>query len=99
MVRVEFRSKGKEVHTTANKASYGQQNVNPFNFLWRRNMKRSLYILMSLVVLASMALAACAGAGAPPAPEFSGTVTITFVQEPDNLNPMYTDMYFSSILR
>ena len=25
-----------------------------------------------------------------PAPTFSGTATITFVQEPDNLNPMYT---------
>lgn len=33
------------------------------------------------------------------APVFSGTVTVTFVQEPDNLNPMYTDMYFSGILR
>ncbi|MEW5938216.1 MAG: peptide ABC transporter substrate-binding protein [Chloroflexota bacterium] len=30
---------------------------------------------------------------------FKGTVTVTFVQEPDNLNPMYTDMYFSAILR
>src|SRR5512134_936919 len=35
----------------------------------------------------------------PPAPSFSGTVTVTFVQEPDNLNPMYTDMYFAGILR
>ena len=35
----------------------------------------------------------------PPAPSFSGTVTVTFVQEPDNLNPMYSDMYFSQILR
>jgi peptide/nickel transport system substrate-binding protein len=35
----------------------------------------------------------------PPAPTFSGTVTITFVQEPDNLNPMYTSMYFSQITR
>ncbi len=33
----------------------------------------------------------------PAAP--SGTVTITFVQEPDNLNPMYTDMSFSGYLR
>lgn len=35
----------------------------------------------------------------PPVPVFSGTVTVTFVQEPDNLNPMYTDMYFAGILR
>ena len=34
-----------------------------------------------------------------PQPTFNGTVTVTFVQEPDNLNPMYTDMYFSLILR
>ena len=34
-----------------------------------------------------------------PAPTFNGTATITFVQEPDNLNPMYTDMSFSGYLR
>ncbi len=32
-----------------------------------------------------------------PAMEFSGAATITFVQEPDNLNPWYTSMWFSSI--
>jgi peptide/nickel transport system substrate-binding protein len=34
-----------------------------------------------------------------PAPTFSGTATITFVQEPDILNPMYTQMSFSGYLR
>ena len=34
-----------------------------------------------------------------PAPTFSGTATITFVQEPDSLNPMYTTMSFSGYLR
>ena len=89
-------------------------------------MKRNLYTLLSLVILASMMLAACGGGAEPaapapeepaapapaepaepaaPAPEepaaptFSGTVTITFVQEPDNLNPLYTSMYFSQITR
>ena len=60
-------------------------------------MKRNLYVLFSLLVLASMVLAACGGRAA--APTFKGTVTITFVQEPDNLNPMYTDMSFSGYLR
>ena len=88
-------------------------------------MKRNLYLLLSLVVLASMILTACGGAApateAPPAiteapgstepaatepaaateppATASGTVTITFTQEPDNLNPMYTEMFFSGILR
>src|SRR5690349_17795223 len=31
------------------------------------------------------------------AENFSGTATITFVQEPDNLNPLYTSMWFSGI--
>ena len=85
-------------------------------------MKQKLFTLLSLLMLASMLLAACGGAEpaapapeepaapapeepAAPAPEepaaptFSGTVTITFVQEPDNLNPLYTSMYFSSITR
>jgi hypothetical protein len=30
---------------------------------------------------------------------FSGTATITFTQEPDNLNPLYTSMWFSGITR
>ncbi len=80
-------------------------------------MNRNLYLLLSVVVLASLVLSACGSVETqppateppvpateakptePPAPTFSGTVTITFVQEPDNLNPMYTDMYFSGILR
>jgi peptide/nickel transport system substrate-binding protein len=35
----------------------------------------------------------------PPASSPKGTVTITFVQEPDNLNPLYTTMSFSQYLR
>ncbi|KAA0268564.1 MAG: peptide ABC transporter substrate-binding protein [Chloroflexi bacterium] len=80
-------------------------------------MKNKFYVLLSLLVLASMILAACgspaaeepaaatteeapaATAEAAPAPTFSGTVTITFTQEPDNLNPIYTSMSFSGYLR
>ncbi|MGB8984440.1 MAG: peptide ABC transporter substrate-binding protein [Anaerolineales bacterium] len=35
----------------------------------------------------------------PAAPEFSGTATITFTQEPDNFNYLYTEMWFSAITR
>jgi peptide/nickel transport system substrate-binding protein len=91
-------------------------------------VNRNLYFLMSLVVLASLVLAACGGAAPateqppavteppegeatepaatepsaatePPAAEPSGTATITFTQEPDNLNPLYTSMWFSEITR
>ncbi len=48
---------------------------------------------------AAEAPAAEAPAAEEPAPTFSGTATITFVQEPDNLNPMYTQMSFSGYLR
>ncbi len=61
-------------------------------------MKNKLYIVLSLAVLASMLLAAC-GAVAPAAPTFNGTATITFTQEPDNLNYLYTTMFFSAITR
>jgi peptide/nickel transport system substrate-binding protein len=38
------------------------------------------------------------GAAAPAAPDASSLATITFVQEPDNLSPLYTTMWFSGIL-
>lgn len=84
-------------------------------------MKQKLFTLFSLLMLASLVLAACGGAAdteapapsepeSPPAsdapseppaeaPSFSGTATITFTQEPDNLNPLYTQMWFSAITR
>lgn len=62
-------------------------------------MKRNLYLLLSLVVSASMILAACGGTAPASGGEFSGTATITFTQEPDNLNYLYTEMWFSAITR
>jgi peptide/nickel transport system substrate-binding protein len=63
-------------------------------------MKHRLYLMLSFAVLASLVLAAC-GPGAAPTEEssFNGTATITFTQEPDNLNYMYTQMWFSAITR
>jgi peptide/nickel transport system substrate-binding protein len=60
--------------------------------------RKRLLSIASLIVVVSVALAACAPA-TPPPPTFSGTATITFVQEPDNLNPLYTTMWFSAITR
>ncbi len=67
-------------------------------------MKRNLTILFSLIIMTSMILGACTPAADQPeateaAPAFSGTATITFVQEPDTLSPLYTGMWFSSITR
>ncbi len=61
-------------------------------------MKRIFFVVLSVLVVSSFLLSAC-GTPAAPAPTFSGTATITFVQEPDNLNPMYTSMSFSGYLR
>ncbi len=61
-------------------------------------MKRNLFVLLSLVVLASMVLAACGpGAQQPAAPEFSGIAVVTFVQQPTTLSPLYQTQWFSSI--
>jgi peptide/nickel transport system substrate-binding protein len=66
-------------------------------------VKRTLFVLFTMLVLASFVLSACGtpatAVPATQAPAASGTVTITFVQEPDNLNPMYTSMSFSGYLR
>lgn len=73
----------------------------------------SLLALVSMILAACAApaeepasdepgAAATEEASAPPeeaAPTFSGTATITFTQEPDNLNPIYTTMSFSGYLR
>jgi peptide/nickel transport system substrate-binding protein len=61
---------------------------------------RRLSTLLGALVIASLAAAACAPAATPtPQATFSGTATITFTQEPDNLNPLYTQMWFSFITR
>ena len=61
-------------------------------------MKKRLWLALSLFVVGALTLAACQPA-TPPPPTFSGTATITFVQEPDSLSPLYTTMFFSAITR
>jgi peptide/nickel transport system substrate-binding protein len=76
-------------------------------------MKSSkLFHLLSLLVIASLALAACGPAASqtagpatgqpttapePTTPAASKVVTISFTQELDNLSPLYTAMWFSQI--
>ena len=70
------------------------------------------YLLLSLVVIASMTLAACGGApaatdatstepAAPPATEppaaSGGIAVLNFVQQPTTLNPLYANQWFSTI--
>jgi peptide/nickel transport system substrate-binding protein len=56
-------------------------------------------ILILLLGGCGAPVATPADPGAPAAGTGASLVTITFVQEPDSLNPMYTSMWFSGILR
>lgn len=53
-------------------------------------MKRSLYVLLSVLVVASFALASCAPGGAPAKP-----LTIAYSQEPDNVVGEYSNMSYA----
>jgi peptide/nickel transport system substrate-binding protein len=80
----------------------------------------SVFVLLSLLVIASLVLAACGGAAEPtqapevaepteaaaapepteaaePSPAEKKVATFIWTQEFDNLNPMYTGMWFSTI--
>jgi peptide/nickel transport system substrate-binding protein len=60
--------------------------------------KKSLFLkFIVLVTIASLALSACGGVGggATSAPKVA---TLIFTQEPDTMNPLYTNMYYSTIL-
>jgi peptide/nickel transport system substrate-binding protein len=58
--------------------------------------------LLAVLLTAALLLAACGAPapeqGAAPATGDASIATITFVQEPDNLSPLYTTMWFSGIL-
>lgn len=60
-------------------------------------MRLLAWSLVLALVLAACAPAATPDTAAPPSAAAS-LATITFTQEPDNLNPMYTTMWFSGIL-
>lgn len=57
---------------------------------------RSFKFVLGLLITAAFVLSACGAGGTTT--EAGKVVTMIFTQEPDTLNPMYTNMYFSSIL-
>lgn len=61
-------------------------------------LSKSLFLkVVVLVTILSLALSACGGigAGTPAAPKVA---TLIFTQEPDTMSPLYTNMFFSTIL-
>jgi peptide/nickel transport system substrate-binding protein len=56
--------------------------------------KSLIFKMLVLVIVASMALSACGGGGGSS----SKVATLIFTQEPDTMSPLYTNMYFSTIL-
>jgi peptide/nickel transport system substrate-binding protein len=68
-------------------------------------MKRSFYLALSFLVLASMLLASCGGGGAKtgkgpggsvPFPTGGKTVTVAFSQEPDLVDSIFSSMSYSA---
>lgn len=60
--------------------------------------KETLFLkFVVLATIVSLVLSACGGigAGTPAAPKVA---TLIFTQEPDTMNPLYTNMYYSTIL-
>ena len=58
---------------------------------------RAIKFMLPLVIAISLVLSACGAVGAG-GQKTSKVATLIFTQEPDNLNYMYTNMYFSLIL-
>ena len=69
-------------------------------------MKRSLYLVLSVLVLASLLLASCGGAkptasttgpgGSIPFPSGGKTVTVAFSQEPDLVDSIFSSMSYAA---
>jgi peptide/nickel transport system substrate-binding protein len=59
-------------------------------------MRKFFHFLLSLVILA-LILSGCAAGGGGAGQAEPKIATMIFTQEPDTLNPLYTNMYFSGI--
>ena len=66
-------------------------------------MKRSMYFVLSVLVLASMLLASCGGGaktgkgpgGSVPFPTGGKTITVAFSQEPDLVDSIFSSMSYA----
>ncbi len=58
---------------------------------------RTLKFVFPLLIVAALVLSACGGAGGSANAE-PKVATLIFTQEPDTMSPLYTNMYFSTIL-
>jgi peptide/nickel transport system substrate-binding protein len=53
--------------------------------------KKWFFVLLAIMVLSTLVLTACGGSDAEPK-----VITIAWTQEPDNLNPWYTNMWYAT---
>jgi peptide/nickel transport system substrate-binding protein len=58
--------------------------------------KSALYTVLAILMIASLALGGCTNAAQPSTKKVA---TMIFTQEPESMNTMYTNMYFSQILQ
>jgi peptide/nickel transport system substrate-binding protein len=65
---------------------------------WRRPRPEPGWLWLLSLTLLAVVLAGCSERPAH-SPSPASVVTITFTQEPDNLNPLYTTMWFSAVTR
>ena len=67
---------------------------NPKFSVGGETVNRKLFVLVSMLVFASMVLSACGGAGQAS----NKTITIAYTQEPDNVAAEYSNMTYSAWL-
>jgi peptide/nickel transport system substrate-binding protein len=60
------------------------------------NHRSVLFTVLAILVIASLAVGGCTSAAQKPT---NKVATMIFTQEPDTMNTMYTNMYFSQILQ
>ena len=63
-------------------------------------LRRSvLYTILAVLIIASLALGGCTNTAQKSSNSNNKVATLIFTQEPDTMNTMYTNMYYSQILQ